>query len=238
MLVDKKMNVIVSGASRGIGRAVAEVFASAGNDIFICSRGEMELYKTAEELATKYPGSVIRAKPVDLGKREEVNAFGEWCLGYGVPQVLVNNAGLFEPGEVHSEPEGVLENQLAVNLLSAYHLTRKVLPAMKMEKGGHIFNICSIASLSAYRNGGAYSISKFALYGFHKNLREEMKPFNIAVTAIIAGAVLTDSWEGFDNSASRIMEAEDIAKMIFTCTQLSPGACVEEILMRPMLGDL
>ncbi len=232
------MNVIISGASRGIGLAVAEIFAANGNDIFICSRGEMELYKAAEELSTKYPGSVIRAKPFDLSKKEQAIAFGEWCLGFGVPQVLVNNAGLFAPGEVHSEPEGVLEDQLAVNLLSAYHLTRKVIPSMKSEKRGHIFNICSIASLAAYRNGGAYSISKFALYGFHKNLREEMKPFNIGVTAIIAGAVLTDSWEGFDNSSSRIMEAEDIAKMIMACSQLSPGACVEEIRMRPMLGDL
>lgn len=65
-----------------------------------------------------------------------------------------------------------------------------------------------------------------------------MKPYNISVTAVIAGAVMTDSWEGFDNSSSRIMEAGDIAKMIFASTQLSPGACVEEIVMRPKLGDL
>ena len=101
----QKMNVIISGASRGIGLAVAEIFAANGNDIFICSRGEMELYKAAEELSTKYPGSVIRAKPFDLSKKEQAIAFGEWCLGFGVPQVLVNNAGLFAPGEVHSDPE-------------------------------------------------------------------------------------------------------------------------------------
>src|SRR6185436_1829060 len=123
-----------------------------------------------------------------------------------------------EPGSVHNEPDGSLESQVATNLYSAYHLTRTILPKM-MERPstgsgrGHIFNICSIASLHAYNNGGAYSISKFALYGFSKNLREEMKPYGIKVTAVMPGAVLTDSWENFDNSSNRIMEATDIAKL-------------------------
>lgn len=103
---------------------------------------------------------------------------------------------------------------------------------------GHIFNMCSIASLAAYSNGGSYSISKFALNGFSKNLREEMKPHHIKVTAVFPGAVMTDSWGDYDNSANRIMEAEDIAKMMFASAMLSPQACVEEILIRPQLGDL
>ena len=98
--------------------------------------------------------------------------------------------------------------------------------------------MCSIASLKAYNNGGAYSISKFALYGFNQNLREEMKPYGIKVTAVLPGAVLTDSWEGFDNSSKRIMEASDIAQLVYAASQLSIQACVEEILVRPQLGDL
>ena len=90
--------------------------------------------------------------------------------------VLVNNAGTFIPGNVYDEGEGVLEKQMEINLYSAYHLTRLLLPPMMKQKSGHIFNICSIASLQAYPNGGAYSISKFALAGFSKNLRHEMKP--------------------------------------------------------------
>ena len=92
--------------------------------------------------------------------------------------------------------------------------------------------------MQAYKNGGAYSISKFALDGFNKNLREELKGFGIKVTAIYPGAVLTDSWGDFDNREHRIMEAEDVAKMVFASSQLSIGACVEEIVMRPQLGDL
>jgi short-subunit dehydrogenase len=103
---------------------------------------------------------------------------------------------------------------------------------------GHIFNICSIASLQAYPNGGSYSISKFALHGFTKNLREELKPAGVKVTGVYPGAVFTDSWGDFDNSTGRIMEATDIALMVYQASQLSPQACVEEIVLRPQLGDL
>lgn len=232
------MNVIITGASKGIGKAVAEIFAANGHHLFLCARGEVGLYKTMEELVTKYPDVTIKAKPADLTVKEQIIQFADWCLSQALPDVVVNNAGLFEPGSVHNEPEGVLESQLAVNLFSAYHFTRQLLPSMMERKSGHIFNMCSIASLNAYANGGAYSISKFALYGFSKNLREEMKPHGIKVTHVIPGAVLSDSWGNYDNSDKRIMEAEDVAKMIYAASQLSVQACVEEIVLRPQLGDL
>jgi short-subunit dehydrogenase len=238
------MNVIITGASRGIGKAIADVFAANGHNLYICARNEEVLNKTVQELLGKYPGVKIKAKVRDLSKKAELENYGQWLLDNGMPiDVLVNNAGSFLPGSVHNEPEGVLEQMLAVNLLSAYHLTRKLLPVMMKQSPvqgsrGHIFNICSIASLQSYANGGAYSISKFALHGFSKNLREELKPHLIKVTSVFPGAVLTDSWGDFDNSNRRIMEADDIAKMIYAASQLSPQACVEELVMRPQLGDL
>ena len=232
------MNVIITGASKGIGKAIAEIFAANGHTLFLCSRGEVALYKTMEELVTKFPGAAIKAKPFDLSKKEAAVAFGNWCLSFGTPDILVNNAGLFEPGSVYNEPEGLLESQVATNLYSAYHVTRTILPEMMKRKSGHIFNMCSIASLNAYANGGAYSISKFALYGFNKNLREEMKPHGIKVTAVHPGAVMSDSWGNYDNAGKRIMEAEDIAKLIYAASQLSVQACVEDIIIRPQLGDL
>jgi len=235
---NNRLNVVVTGASKGIGKAVAEIFAANGVNLFICSRGEVALYKTMEELQTRFPDCQVKARPADLSKKEEAIAFGNWCLSFGIPDILVNNAGLFEPGSVHNEPEGLLESQLAVNLFSAYHLTRCLLPAMIVRKQGHIFNMCSIASLHAYANGGAYSISKFALYGFSKNLREELKPHGIKVTSVHPGAVLSDSWGDFDNSSKRIMEASDIANMIRAASSLSVQACVEDIVIRPQLGDL
>ena len=92
--------------------------------------------------------------------------------------------------------------------------------------------------MHAYANGGAYSISKFALSGFSKNLREELKGYNIKVTTVYPGGVYTTSWEGSGVQESRIMEVNDVAAMIFASSQLSPQACTEEIIMRPQLGDL
>ena len=232
------MNVIVTGASKGIGKAIAEIFAANGHNLFICSRGEVLLYKTMEEFQTRFPLITVKAKPVDLSKKENAIAFGKWCLNIALPDIVVNNAGLFLPGSVHNEPEGTLESQVETNLYSAYYLTRTVLPGMMERKSGHIFNICSIAALGAYDNGGAYSVSKFAMTGFSMNLRKEMMPYGIKVTAVHPGAAMSDSWGGFDNSSKRIMEAEDIAKMVYAAAQLSTQACVEEIIIRPQLGDL
>lgn len=233
------MNVVITGASRGIGRAIAEIFASNGHDLTLISRRELSLYKAMEELVTAYPDISIKAKPFDLSEGTQAKAAANWAIETaGVPDIVINNAGNFEPGSVHNEPEGVLESQLATNLHSAYHFTRALLPPMMKRRTGHIFNMCSIASIKAYPNGGAYSISKFALYGFSKNLREEMKSYGIKVTAVIAGAVMTDSWSGFDNSKGRIMEADDIARLILATSQLTPQACVEDIVIRPQLGDV
>jgi short-subunit dehydrogenase len=237
-LIHNTMLTVVTGASKGIGKAIAEIFASNGYDLLICSRNEINLYKTVEELNTKFPNVTIRAKTADLSIKKQAQEFGQWCIEQGTPDILVNNAGLFEPGSVHNEPDGILESQLGNNLFSAYYLTRTILPKMMDRATGHIFNICSIASLQAYKNGGAYSISKFAMYGFSKNLREEMKPHGIKVTSVHPGAVMSDSWAGFDNSKQRIMETADIAKMVFAASQLSIAACVEDIVIRPQLGDL
>ncbi|HEU4573890.1 MAG TPA: SDR family NAD(P)-dependent oxidoreductase [Chitinophagaceae bacterium] len=233
------MNVVITGASKGIGKATAEIFAANGHNLYLCSRSAAALYAAMEELLVKYPGITVKAKPFDLSEKLQAQEFGNWISTNGIAvDVLVNNAGLFEPGSVFNEPDGSLESQLSVNLYSAYHLTRTLLPAMMLRKSGHIFNICSIASLQAYNNGGAYSISKFAMYGFSKNLREEMKPYGIKVTHVIPGAAYTDSWSGSSINPERIMEAADVAKMIYAASQLSARACVEEIVLRPQLGDL
>jgi len=233
------MNVVITGASKGFGKAIAEIFAAGGHHLYLCSRNEMDLYKAVEDLSTRFPQSRIKAKARDLSIEAQAVDFGEWLLLNAINiDVLVNNAGRFLPGSIHNEKSGTLEEMINTNLYSAYHLTRTLLPSMIKRKGGHIFNMCSIASLQAYHNGGAYSISKFALLGFSKNLREELKPHQVKVTTVLPGAAYTDSWSGSGIDPARIMEAADIAKMIYAAAQLSPQACVEEIVLRPQLGDL
>ncbi len=232
------MNVVITGSGKGMGKATAEKFAADGNTLFICARNEKELSETAEELGKKY-NCKVHYFPADLSKKTAAREFGQWVLRQA-PQVdiLVNNAGQFIPGSIYNEEDGLLEKMMAINLYAAYHLTRVLLPAMMERKQGHIFNICSIAALKAYDNGGSYSISKFALMGFSKNLREELKPYNIKVTAVYPGAVYTSSWYGSGVAESRIMEADDIANVIFSGSKLSPQACIEDIVIRPLLGDL
>lgn len=235
------MNIVITGASKGLGKAIAVAFARDGqhNNLFLCARTEATLKETVQELASAYPQVNVHSKTCDVADKNDLKDFATWVESIaGRVDVLVNNAGVYIPGNAHGEDDGALESLMEINLYSAYHLTRLFLPAMIRAKAGHVFNMCSIASINAYPNGGAYSISKFALYGFSKNLREEMKPHGIKVTHVIPGAAYTDSWSGSGVDPQRIMEANDIAVMVHGAAQLSPQACVEEIIIRPQLGDL
>ncbi len=232
------MIIIITGASKGLGRAMALQFAAENNTLLVCARGEVALYNLVQEIQTNFPDANIKAMPVDMAKKDDIQTFASWCLSFGTPDILINNAGTFLPGSISEEEEGVLETMITTNLYSAYHLTRALLPTMIANKSGHIFNICSIASLNAYSNGGSYSISKFALHGFNKNLREELKPLGIKVTGVFPGAAFTDSWSGSGIDPQRIMEADDIAKMVIAATKLSAQGVVEDIILRPQLGDL
>lgn len=232
------MNIVITGASKGIGFAIAKKFAAHGHHLFLTSKTATDLVHAVDELKKMYPDCTIEGIHADLSIEGQVHCFTEWCLLNTQPDVLVNNAGYFLPGKITEEPAGTLEAQLNANLLSAYYTTKDLLPSMLQKGKGHIFNICSIASLDAYENGGSYSISKFALLGFSKNLRLELKDKGIKVTAVCPGAVYTNSWKGSGVDPKRIMEANDIADMVYAASQLSPQAVVEDIVMRPLLGDL
>jgi len=233
------MNAIITGASRGIGKAIAAAFAKEGYGLYLNSRSDLALYKAVEELYTEFPGVSIKAVPVDLSQKQGCTLFADAVLQDAESiDVLVNNAGLYFPGNVYNEPAGQMEETMNVNFYSAYHLTRALIDKMISQKQGHIFNMCSIASMGAYENGGSYSVSKYAMLGFGKNLREEMKPFGIKVTNLMPGAVYTDSWAGSNVDPKRIMKAEDIAELVVSCSKLSPMACVEDVVIRPQLGDL
>lgn len=235
---------VITGATKGIGRAIAFTMIQNGFNVAVCARNaedvsqlKNDLLQAAQNAGTAIP--VIIAEPCDVRKRDDITRFANAINESGmVPAVVVNNAGVFLPGQVHNEEEGNLELLIETNLYSAYHLTRALLPRMIEQKHGHIFNISSVAGLQAYANGGSYSISKFALTGFSKALREEMKPYNIRVTALMPGAVLTNSWAGVDLPESRFMKAEDVAELLWSIYRLSEQTVVEEVLLRPMLGDI
>lgn len=233
------MNVIITGATKGIGQAIAEHFAAAAYDIVACARRKEDLEKMKVDFGSRFPGISVRIRVADIGKPDEVKAFGQWIIDTGImADVLVNNAGYFVPGTIYEEEEGTIEKMMEVNVYAAYHLIRKLIPGMMQRKQGHIFNICSIAAFQPLANVGSYGISKFALLGLTKHLREEMKPYGIKVTAVLPGATFSGSWEGSEIKPERIMDVNDVAKMVLACSQLSPMAVVEDIILRPQLGDL
>jgi short-subunit dehydrogenase len=230
--------VVVTGATKGIGRAVAERFASAKFDLAVCSRNQNDLLAFKVEIEKKHSVNVY-VKSTDTADKKQVNEFTQSVLSLNRPiDVLVNNAGHFTPGATMEEADGALESMIEGNVYSAYYTTRGLIDSMKKNKSGHIFNMCSIASIKAYPNGGSYAISKFALLGFSKVLREELKEFNIRVTAVMPGATKTASWDGVDLPDSRFIKAEDVAEVIFNAYAISDRSVVEEVIIRPQLGDI
>lgn len=231
--------IIVTGATKGIGKAIVEIFAKEGFDIAVCSRTQADLEQLKKEINSSYPDCQLLIKEADMSKKKEVLAFADFVkANWETVDILVNNAGAYIPGDIHNEEEGVLETLIETNLYSAYYLSRAILPLMLAQKQGHVFNMCSIASLLAYPNAGSYSITKFAMLGFSKVLREEMKDKGIRVTSILPGATWSNSWAGFEAPEDRLMQAEDIAKVVLNAWQLSPSAVVEDVVIRPQLGDL
>jgi short-subunit dehydrogenase len=230
---------VISGGTKGIGRSLVEKFGEEGFDVVTCSRTEKDLNQLKEDMKKRQPEIKLFTYQTDLSVEEERNGFVDYIhsLNRDV-DVLINNTGIFVPGQIHKEDKGTLEKLIETNLYSAYYLTRGLIGRMIERRRGYIFNICSTASIIAYTNGGSYGISKFALLGMSKVLREEMKPYNIRVSSVLPGATYTASWEGTDLSPERFMKPGDVAETIWNAYNLSSRTVVEEILIRPFLGDI
>ncbi len=220
---------VITGGSRGIGRALVEIFAKNGYRVISCSRAVVD-----QEVKDN-----IIFYSCDLSTQEGQNDFISFVKkNTNSVDVLINNTGLYLPGQIHQEEDGTLEKMINTNLYSAYYVTRGLIDSMIENKKGHIFNICSTASIMPYINGGSYCISKYAMYGMTKVLREEMKEHKVKVTAILPGATFTSSFDGTDFPEERLMKPEDVSESVYSISQLSFRACVEELILRPQLGDL
>ncbi|MDW7692663.1 SDR family oxidoreductase [Flammeovirgaceae bacterium SG7u.111] len=230
--------VVITGGTKGIGLALIHKFAAKGHDIATCARNKEDLENLKKELVKQY-GIEVFIQSTDVSVREDLATFVDFVKRIEKPiDVLINNAGMFIPGAIHDEAEGSLEKMIETNLYSAYHVTRGLIGEMITKKAGHIINICSIASFEAYPNGGSYAISKHAMWGFSKSLREEMKPHGVRVTSVLPGATYTASWEGVDLPPERFIKPEDVAEIVYTSHKVSAQTVTEDIIIRPQLGDI
>jgi short-subunit dehydrogenase len=233
----KNQLIVVSGGTKGIGKAIVEKFAAEGYKIAVSARSADDLANLKSDILTKF-NTDCHVFQADLSIKTQVEDFAQFVLKLQIPiRAIINNAGVFIPGKILDEPENTLETMINTNLYSAYYLTRALVPSMLNLPSAHIFNMCSIASVVAYPQSGSYSISKFAMLGFSKSIREELKNSNIKVTALLPGPTLTDSWAGVDIPENRFMTAKDISDIVWGTFCLSPQAVVEEIVLRPIKGD-
>jgi NADP-dependent 3-hydroxy acid dehydrogenase YdfG len=231
--------LVVTGGTKGIGKAIVSRFLNEGFQVFTCGSSESSVVKLRLEMEDFVKSEKLHVAQVDVADKKDIQAWAFSILSvHGSIEILVNNAGVFLPGTISEEEDGTFEKLMQTNLASAYHATRSFLPALRTAPMAHIFTICSTASIMAYTNGGSYCISKFGLLGMNKVLREELKTTNIRVTSVLPGATFTDSWSGAGIPETRFMKPEDVADCLWSAWNLSPGCVVEEILLRPLLGDL
>ncbi len=232
--------VLVTGATRGIGRAVARRFAQAGFGVLAHARTAAALEVLKLELATDFPQAPpALAFAADLSKVAAAAALADWLTALPeaqVPTVVVHNAGQFVLGGFADEPAGTLDALFQLHVGSVYTLTRALLPRLAV--GAHVFAIGSTAALGAYPKGVSYCITKHALRGLMQVLREEGKARGLRVTTLHPGPVLTDSWAGAPLPPDRLMPPEDVADALWAAWATSPRTVVEEIVLRPLLGDL
>ncbi|MCH2046215.1 MAG: SDR family oxidoreductase [Saprospiraceae bacterium] len=231
------MKAVITGATKGIGRAITNIFFDNGFDVAICARTTADLEAFQTELKAKNANQEVMIQTVDMSKKAEVKAFAKAINEkWGAIDVLINNAGVFMPCNLaDAANEDAFETMMDTNLYSAYYMTQVLLPKMIEQKSGDIFNICSIASIMPY---GAYAVSKHAMLGFSRVLRDEVKDKGIRVCAVMPGATLTASWDGVEMPKERFMTPEDIANSVWSIYALSKHTVVEEIILRPQLGDI
>tara|TARA_R110001592_G_scaffold311301_2_gene586113 strand:- start:322 stop:1017 length:696 start_codon:yes stop_codon:yes gene_type:complete len=227
------MIAVISGATRGVGKALAIMLAQKGYDLALCSRNFSDLEKLKLELETDFSIPVF-IHQADLSVKEEALHFSKTIIEkFSKIDVLINNIGRYNIGKLTDE-ECDLDLMLKTNLNAAYYITKLIATNMGNNERGHIFNICSVLSFSPRINAATYTISKHALKGFNDVLREEMREHNVKVTAIYPGSINTSSWEGIIAPKEKFVQPQDIAEAIKTCLHISKNANIEEIIIKPL----
>ena len=234
------MTVLITGASQGIGEAIALAFAAEYGRrarLALVARSADALANVAERCRQR--GALARTFPCDVTDDAAVADMGRSVADhFGVPDVVVNNAGHFEPGGFLETSPEAFRRQLDVNVTSAFLVTRAFLAGMLERGSGRVLMMGSVASVQGYPGGTAYGAAKHALLGLARALREETKGTGIGVTTLLPGATLTPSWDGVDVPPERLMPAHDIAHVAVELASLSARTVVEEVLIRPAGGDL
>lgn len=232
------MNVVVTGASQGIGRAIAEAFATRdGANLALVARTEAKLEAVAASCRER--GGTPLVVPTDVTDDAAVAEMADAVHNaWGPPDVLVNNAGAFAYAPLGELTLEGFRDQIDVNLTGAFAVTKAFLPAMRERGTGHLFFMGSVASLMAYPGNAGYCAAKHGLRGLARVVRAETKDEGLRVTTVLPGATDTPTWEGADLPSERLMAPEDVAQAVVDAAHLSDRTVLEELLLRPQEGDV
>jgi short-subunit dehydrogenase len=203
------------------------------------SRSRRELDGLVREIALK--GGRATAFVCDVSSPRSVASTARRVLRrFGRVDVLVNNAGVTYFKSLRETSQSEFDEVIAANLRGTFLCTKAVIDSMVRRRSGHIINIISVAALKSFSDSGAYSASKAGVLALTNVLREEVRRFNIKVTAVIPGATATDMWAKStrDKRGHRMTSAEDVARIIVAVFQAPKRAHIEEIVVRPQLGDI
>ena len=231
--------VWVTGAGRGIGKAIAEAFGKEKTMLALSSRTADEIKSVAESIGKS--GGRACPFPCDVSSEADVNStVNKIEKTLGNINILINNAGVarFMPlVETSVEDFDLMMN---INLKGAFLSTKRVLPSMIERKKGHIVNIVSVAGIQPFSGSSAYCASKYGMMGLTAVTREEVREYNIKVTAILPGAVDTPIWNniGGDFDRSKMMLPEDVAQAVISACKQSGKALIEDVIIRPVAGNL
>jgi NAD(P)-dependent dehydrogenase (short-subunit alcohol dehydrogenase family) len=231
--------VLITGASQGIGAAIAKTFAKEvkGARLALVARNVRGLQATAK--ACGKLGARAEVFECDVSNEASVALMAASVRqSFGPPDVVINNAGAFTMAPFVETKVDEFDRMIAVNLRSAFLVSQAFLPAMLKRKSGDIFFMSSIAGLGAYPNAAAYCAAKFGVTGLAKVLRAETKAHGVRVCCVHPGATWSPSWEQSGVKPERIMPAEDIARALLDVYRLSRRTVVEEMVLRPQLGDV
>ena len=225
-------NALITAATKGIGRAITIALAKEGKNLAICARNEKDLADFKAELLTINPKIKVLVVATDVSVKAGILDFaGKAEQELGFISIIVNNAGIYEYSSILDDNDDTFQKGINTNLAPAYELYRYFGKTM-------IVNICSVASLTPIAEAGTYSVTKFALLGLTKVMRLEMQPHNVKVTAVIPGSTLTDSWKDVKVEKDTMVLPHDIASAIINILKMSPGANVDEIVIKPAGGQI
>ena len=232
-------NALITGATKGMGRAIAIAFATEGINLAINSRKADELAAFKTELLQINPAIKVFTAVADGSNKAELLQFAnDAAQALGSINILVNNLGMYQYSKILDDADGLFQKMINTNLMPTYELYRRFGKGMIATGRGHIFNICSVAALNPVVDAGTYSVTKAALLSLTNIMRLEMQEHGVKVTAVIPGSTLTDSWKGQAVDKDTMVLPEDIASAIVNIYKMSKGANVDQLIIKPAGGQL